>query len=176
MTGAEDHPVLVAFAGRHGSTAEIAEVIAEAMRELGRAATVCPVGDVDDLAPYAAVVLGSAIYLTRWRPEAREFAARHRDVLRELPLWLFSCGAGGAGAEATPGAPVHVRALARELCARDSVVFGGRLPPRPSSWMERVVVRHAPPGRQDTRDWAAIAHFGREIAVELARDPVAALR
>ena len=174
MTDAEDHPVLVAFAGKHGSTAEIAEVIAEAMRELGRAATVRPVTEVDDVEPYCGVVLGSAIHLTRWRPEAREFAARHRDALRELPVWLFSCGAAGTGAEAPPSSPGHVRALAHELGARESVVFGGRLPPEPSSWMERAVVRHTLPEHQDTRDWAAIAHFGREIAVDLSRDVVSA--
>ena len=50
----------------------------------------------------------------------------------------------------------------------------GRLPPEPSNWMERVVVRHRLPEHQDTRDWRAIAQFGHEIAVDLARDPVVA--
>ena len=174
MTGEEARPVLVAFAGKHGSTAAVAEVLAEAMRELGRPATVRPVAEAGDLTPYGAVVLGSAIYLTRWRPEAREFAARHRDALRAMPVWLFSCGSGGTGAEAPPSSPAHVRALARELGARGTVVFGGRLPPEPSTWMERVVVRRAGPEQKDTRDWAAIAHFGREVAVDLARETVAA--
>ena len=63
-------PVLVAYASKHSSTAEIAERIAAAMREAGRAAEVRPASEVDDLSGYGAVVLGSAVYAKRWQREA----------------------------------------------------------------------------------------------------------
>jgi menaquinone-dependent protoporphyrinogen oxidase len=53
--------ILVAYASRAGSTAEVAEVIGRVLREGGPEVDVCPVGDVHSLAGYDALVLGSAI-------------------------------------------------------------------------------------------------------------------
>jgi menaquinone-dependent protoporphyrinogen oxidase len=76
-------PVLVAYASKHESTAEIAERIAAAMRSAGCDAQARPAAEVDDLSGYAAVVLGSAVYAKRWRREARSFARRHAAALRD---------------------------------------------------------------------------------------------
>jgi menaquinone-dependent protoporphyrinogen oxidase len=54
-------PVLVAYASKHASTAEIAERTAAAMREAGYAAEARPASEVQDLSGYGAVVLGSAV-------------------------------------------------------------------------------------------------------------------
>jgi menaquinone-dependent protoporphyrinogen oxidase len=53
--------ILVAYASRAGSTAEVAEVIGRVLREGGPEVDVCPVGAVHSLAGYDALVLGSAI-------------------------------------------------------------------------------------------------------------------
>jgi menaquinone-dependent protoporphyrinogen oxidase len=54
-------PVLVVYASKHSSTAEIAERIAAATRSAGCDAQARPAAEVDDLSGYAAVVLGSAV-------------------------------------------------------------------------------------------------------------------
>ena len=59
--------VLVAYGSRHGSTAEIAEAIAATLREAGLAVDCRKAGEVDSLDGYDAVVLGSAVYMRRWR-------------------------------------------------------------------------------------------------------------
>jgi menaquinone-dependent protoporphyrinogen oxidase len=53
--------VLVAYATKYGATAEIAEKIAQVLRQAGLYTDVCPADRVSDLAPYKAVVLGSAV-------------------------------------------------------------------------------------------------------------------
>lgn len=49
--------VLVAYATKHGGTAEIAEKIGEVLHQAGLPADVLPVKQVNDLTPYTAVVL-----------------------------------------------------------------------------------------------------------------------
>jgi menaquinone-dependent protoporphyrinogen oxidase len=56
---------LVAFATRHGATAEIGEALAEALRRADHRAEVRPADYVETLEPYDAVILGSAVYQRR---------------------------------------------------------------------------------------------------------------
>ena len=64
--------VLVAYGSKHGSTAEIAEAIAATLREAGLQADCVKAGDVRSLEGYDAVVLGSAVYMRRWRRAASQ--------------------------------------------------------------------------------------------------------
>jgi menaquinone-dependent protoporphyrinogen oxidase len=82
--------VLVAYATGHGSTQGVAARIADRLRQDGLDATASAVADVREVSGYDAVVLGSAIHSGKWLPEAREFAERNAELLRERPLWLFS--------------------------------------------------------------------------------------
>ena len=84
--------VLVAYASKHGATEEIAEVIADQLRQDGHPVDCMPVGEVDSLDPYEAIVVGSAVYMKRWRPEAKHFLKRSGAVLVSRPFWVFSSG------------------------------------------------------------------------------------
>src|SRR5438552_17344033 len=87
--------VLVAYASKNGSTEEIAQAIAEQLRSHGLEADCREAGEVRDLNPYGAVVLGSAVYAKRWRPSARRFLRRHGPALSVMPWWVFSSGPVG---------------------------------------------------------------------------------
>jgi menaquinone-dependent protoporphyrinogen oxidase len=65
--------ILVAYASRAGSTAGVAEAIGQTLAESGAQVEVRPMQDVEDLAPYRAVVAGSAIQGGKWLPEAMQF-------------------------------------------------------------------------------------------------------
>jgi hypothetical protein len=65
--------VLVTYASRMGSTAEIGEAIAERLRAAGLDVTVVPVGQAPEPEGFDAVVCGSAIYATRWDKAARHY-------------------------------------------------------------------------------------------------------
>jgi menaquinone-dependent protoporphyrinogen oxidase len=161
-------PVLIAYATKHSSTEEIAERVGAAMQQAGCTAEVRPASEVDDLSGYDAVVLGSAVYAKRWRPEARKFAHRHGRALRELPVWLFSSGPFGAPEEhPTAPMPPFAERLAAQIGAREHVMFGGRVPADPGNFIERAMAKNTPAERRDARDWPAIEAWARDVAEQL---------
>src|SRR5512135_3636658 len=87
--------VLVAYASKNGSTAEIAEAIAKELRAHKLDVDCLEAGDVRQLDSYQAVVLGSAVYMKRWQGSARRFLRRHHETLPTLPWWVFSSGPCG---------------------------------------------------------------------------------
>ena len=82
--------VLVAFATRHGSTKEVADVIAATLDAEGIAVDVMPAGHVGHLHGYDGVVLGGALYTGRLHKDARRFLARHADELARRQLAVFA--------------------------------------------------------------------------------------
>lgn len=87
--------VLVAYASKRGSTGEIADAIVDVLRDSGLDADAKPVEDVESIASYDAVVLGSAVYMKRWRGDAKHFLRKHGEELSQLPFWVFSSGPVG---------------------------------------------------------------------------------
>ena len=155
--------VLVTYATKHGATAEIAEAIADELQKAGLAADCRPVDEAGDLDGFDGVVLGSAVYMKRWRPEARRFLKRNARALGERPFWIFSSGPCGERPDPEWAEPARTVKRAEELGARDHVVFGGRLPLEPSNFMERAMVDSCPPESRDLRDWDEIRAWAREI-------------
>ena len=81
--------MLIAYASMHGSTGKVADVLAKDLCAAGASVDIRLVRNVKDLSPYQAVVVGSAIRSDRWLPEATEFVASHRSILRNLPTAYF---------------------------------------------------------------------------------------
>jgi menaquinone-dependent protoporphyrinogen oxidase len=87
-----DSRILVAHASQHGSTREVAEGIAEELRASGADVDVRPVGDVDDLEGFSAVVFGAPLYTGRFPKDARRFLRGHRSALEDRPVAVFALG------------------------------------------------------------------------------------
>lgn len=153
--------ILVASSSRHGATHELAHMLATTIAEQGVAVEVRRMEDVDTVFPYDGLVLGSAVYLGRWTPEARAFVEEHAGGIVTRPTWLFSSGPIGeyAGAE-----PFDAEKLLRVTRAREHHLFGGRLEQSALGLRERVFTRllHVPDG--DYREWAAAAAWATAIA------------
>lgn len=166
--------VLVAYASKRGSTAEIAETIAATLRREGLGVCLERCEDVQSLDPYDAVVLGSAVYMKRWRGDARHFLKKHRKSLRQKPFWVFSSGPVGDPANDNPDwtEPPKIAAKVEELGGRDHVVFDGRLPSEPRNFMEKAMVERTPREYRDRRDWHQIRNWTQQIASELTVSPV----
>jgi len=81
--------ILVAYASRTGSTAEVAKAIGQTLAESGAQVDVLPMQDIKDLAPYQAVVAGSAIRGGKWLPEAMQFMQTHQAALAQKPFAAF---------------------------------------------------------------------------------------
>ncbi len=87
--GKMDKKVLVAYASKYGSTGGVADAIGKELCNRGAAVDVCMVKNIRDLNPYRRVVVGSAIYMGKWLPEAVDFVERNREVLRQVPVAYF---------------------------------------------------------------------------------------
>jgi menaquinone-dependent protoporphyrinogen oxidase len=119
--------VLVAYANRSGSTAEIAVAIADELRRAGLDVDCRPAGEVVDLERYAGVVLGSGMFLTRRASDGGGFIARHATALASRKVWLFSAGPiGGMRASGANGivGECNVLDVARSIGARGAAAFG----------------------------------------------------
>lgn len=161
----EDIRVLVTYASERGSTAEIADAIGDALRAAGVAADVRPTREAQDLSPYRAVVMGSALYMMRWRPEAVRFLKLRRRELAERTVWLFQSGPLDDSADTTEIAlPRKVGALAASIGIRGHVTFGGRLDAGAAGF---IASRMAKTAAGDFRNFPRIRAWATAIAGEI---------
>lgn len=172
--------VLVAHASRHGSTAEIAERIAERLREAGLDAVAMDVDEVEGVAAYDAFVIGGAAYMFHWLAPALKFVRRNEELLARRPVWLFSSGPVGDEKVDDEGndllevsRPKEFDELHELLAPREEKVFFGKWDPDapPVGFAERMM-RFVPAGREalpagDFRDWSAIDAWADGIGVAL---------
>jgi menaquinone-dependent protoporphyrinogen oxidase len=164
--------ILVAYASRSGSTAEIAEWIAARLRKQEEPfeVDVAEVSEELDPTEYDALVLGSALYEGRWMRPALRFARRHRQDLENAWVWTFSSGplddSASEGEIAITGSADRA---SRRLLARDHVTFGGRLAPDSRGWLAHSLVEGGHGG--DYRDRDRIDAYADQIAGELAMLP-----
>jgi menaquinone-dependent protoporphyrinogen oxidase len=175
-----DKQVLVAYATKYGATAEIAEKIGEVLRQAGLPADVLPADAAlgrGDLGAYGAVVLGSAVYIGRWRKEAVKFLKAHEAVLAEKPVWLFSSGPTGEGdpVELTQGwrFPGKLQTIADRIGPRDIALFHGAVDVDKLNFLQRWMIKQVNSPVGDYRDWEAITSWATAIAEEL-QEPASA--
>ncbi len=121
--------VLVAYATKMGATAEIAAAIGTELRKAGHDVDVRNVTEVGSIMEYDAVVLGSAIYTRRWRPEAVRFLRRHVGGLRDRQVWLFHSGPVGPDKDQVQSMPPKVARLADKIGATRAATW----PPTPAT-------------------------------------------
>lgn len=156
--------VLVSAASKYGSTAEIAARIGEVLGENGCSVTLTPPEEVGDLASFDAIVLGSAVYMGRWRKDARKLAERIDG--QGIPVWLFSSGPLGDPPKPA-GDPVDIAEILALVPAVEHVVFAGKVDKASLSFPDRAVINAVKAPEGDFRNWAEIAGWARRIADRL---------
>ncbi|MFB4320594.1 flavodoxin domain-containing protein [Actinomadura sp. 21ATH] len=157
--------ILVTYGSKRGGTAEIAEWIVEALREEGIEAEARRAGLVQDVTGHDAVIVGGALYASRWHRDARRFVRAHRDALASRPVWLFSSGPLDESAADRQPAPVRgVAGTMRHLGARWHVTFGGRLVPGAHGTIASKIAQSA---SGDYRDRERIRKRAKGVALEL---------
>lgn len=164
-----DRNFLITFASRYGATKEIAERIAEVFRQAELQTDVYPVDGIRDLKLYKAVILGSAVYMGKWRKEAVEFLQIHEKSLAHRPVWLFSSGPTGDGDPVElvgrKRLPAVLQPIADRIHPCDIAVFHGFINPDKINFIEKWAIKSLvkkPFG--DFRDWDSIDSWARSIA------------
>ena len=164
--------ILVTYATKHQSTAEIAEAIAQ---ELRKSPTVTvdfhPVEAVKDIVGYDAVVLGSAVYAGQWQGSAAGFLKQYEQELAQRPVWIFSSGPTGEGDPAVIlkgwELPEALKPLVDRIKPRDVVVFHGNLDSKKLNLFEKAIVKGVKAPMGDFRNWNEIRGWAANIAREL---------
>ncbi len=169
-----DKGVLVAYATKYGATAEIAERIGQVLSNAGLSAEVLPADRATDPGAYQAVVLGSAVYIGRWRKPAVKFLERYQAELAGKPVWLFSSGPTGEGdpVKLTQGwtFPSAQQPIADRIQPRDITLFHGAIDRGKLNWLEKRMIKMVEALEGDYRDWEAIESWAADIAAALQQD------
>lgn len=169
-----DNQILVTYATKYGATAEIADKIGQVIRQAGLPLDVLPADRVADLSPYKAVVLGSAVYVGRWRKEAVTFLKANEKVLAEKFVWLFSSGPTGMGnpIELMKGwrFPKDLQHIADRIQPQDITLFHGAVDLKKLNRLHKWMVKKVESPIGDFRDWNAITAWAKAIADELKKE------
>ncbi len=157
--------ILLAYTTRFGSTQEVAETIADTLRKTGLAVIIQPMQEVKGLDNYAAVVLGTAIYSTRWHPEAHQFLSQNQEALRQIPVAIFALGPLSSGSAAKQASR---RQFDKELDKYPWLkpvaveIFAGKIDPAKLGFFERLLTPAS-----DHRDWEAIRRWANALPAQL---------
>jgi menaquinone-dependent protoporphyrinogen oxidase len=157
--------VLVAYGTRAGSTASVAERVAEVLNRNGFAAQAVEVREVKDAAPYDAVVLGSSIRAGKLKPEVLKFLDKNKAVLEAKPFAAFVvCLAMKDGDEkGRTTAATYLEPVRAQVKPVSEGLFAGAYDPEKLGFAVRQVMKmiKAPPG--DFRKWDDIEAWAASL-------------
>ncbi len=158
--------VLVAYATRAGSTAGVADRVAEVLNRSGFATTAVQVGEVRDTAPYDAVVLGSSVRAGKLKPEALKFLDRNKADLGSKPFAAFvvclAMKEPDGKSRATASAyldPVRLR-----IKPLSEGLFAGALNLEKLGLVERTIMKAMKAESGDFRKWDEVEAWAASLA------------
>ena len=157
--------VLVAYASKRGSTAEVAGAVAGELERAGIAAEVIEFGSVVSLDPYEGLVIGAPVYTGKLFGDVASFVRRHEDKIRRIPVAAFVMGIAPVYPKAgDPAQFVGLMTAALQPVTPVAVtVFAGNLDPSTQSFAERSLTKLLKVPVGDFRDWNAIAAWSRQL-------------
>jgi menaquinone-dependent protoporphyrinogen oxidase len=157
--------ILVAYASKKGSTAEIAQAMGKELQAAGHVVDVTETGSVTSPANYHAVVIGGPVYMGKMMGEVGKFVKRYYTELKDLPVAGFIVGLGPVSKD--PASIMHAEKVLQAALAPLQPVavtaFAGRLDPSKLSWFQNWITKNVKSPVGDFRDWAAITAWAKEL-------------
>ena len=123
--------ILIAYASRNGSTAEIAQAIGKELHAACHAADVAETGTVASPAGYDAVVIGGPMYMGQIVGDIGKFVKRFREDLAKVPVAGFIVGLAAVSKDPA-GIAMAEKALHASLALLKPVaemIFAGQAQP-----------------------------------------------
>ncbi len=158
--------ILVAYATKAGSTAEVAAEIGRVIESKGGCQVdVRPVGKLNGVDGYDAVVIGSAIRAGKWLPEATKFVEKHRDALGRVPVALFTvCLTLSEDTEENRRTVAAYLDPVREVVQPVEMgLFAGVMDYSKLPFILRLMMKAMKSPQGDFRDWEAIRAWADNI-------------
>jgi menaquinone-dependent protoporphyrinogen oxidase len=161
--------ILIAYASKCGSTAEISQKIGEVLSTHNLRVDVKPVGEITDIRGYQAVVIGSAIRFGQWLPEGISFLKSNHDALQSKPTAMFTVHMQNTGdsAEARTNRELYVKAAREQITPKVEKYFTGMIEMSRLSFLERIVYKAVKAKDGDDRDWNDIQSWAESLPVGL---------
>lgn len=162
--------ILITYATRAGSTAEIAAAIGETLAARGFSVDVKPVKTNPKLTDYDAVILGSAVRIGNWLPEMVDFVKQNQTALGNRPVALFTVHMLNLGPDETSQAArrAYLNSVRPLLTPVDEAFFAGKIDLDTLSFVDRLMVKmvgaaqkNSPLG--DLRNWSEIQAWSSGI-------------
>jgi menaquinone-dependent protoporphyrinogen oxidase len=160
--------ILVVYATRHGSTAEIASAVGKELESAGHAVVVREMKTVTSLEGYDAIVIGAPIY-TGKVIDINTFVRRFKDTIARKPVAAFAVGLAVVSKDPKQQEDSR-KALDASLAPVKPVavtLFGGVVNPTKLSFIQRKMTELAKSPIGDFRDWNAIGAWGRELPASM---------
>ena len=162
--------ILVAYATKAGSTAEVAAEIGRVIEsKSGHKVDVRPVGKAKEVSGYDAVIIGSAIRVGKWLPEATKFVEKHRDALSQVPVAYFTVCL--TLSEDTEENRRTVAAYLDPVCEVvqpvDVGLFAGVMDYSKLPFILRLMMKKMGSPEGDFRDWEAIRAWAADLCPAL---------
>lgn len=160
--------ILVTYATRAGSTAEIAAAIGETLTARGFSVDIQPVKAQPALDGYTAAILGSPIRMGGWLPEMVRFAEVHQTALSAMPTALFTVHMLNTGEdeESRAAREAYLDAMRAVLPDALSAYFEGLMDFSRLSLLDRFISKMVKAVEADHRDWDAIKQWAETVSIE----------
>jgi menaquinone-dependent protoporphyrinogen oxidase len=162
--------ILVAYASKGGSTAEVANEIGKVLNAQGLTVDVRQVNTVTDVSSYQAVIIGSAIRMGGWLSAAKKFVKTHQQTLSKIPTAYFAvCLSLKDDTEENRREAAKYLDAVRAIVEPKAVgLFAGKMDYRMLSFLDRLIsekMAKAPEG--DFRNWDAIRDWAANLEATL---------
>ena len=161
--------LLVAYASKAGSTAEVAAVIARKLADAGLAVDLRRARNVRSVDGYQAVIVGSAIRAGQWLGDASTFVTTHRGALAQRKTAFFTLCM--TLQQDTPGNREKVAGYlkpVREALEPDWIeFFAGKMECRRLALGPRLIVKAMKVREGDFRNWTAIGAWADRLVKEM---------
>lgn len=161
-----DPSILVTYATRGGSTQEVAQAVAEVLRNLNLPVDLKPAAQAHPIEPYTAVTICVALYGGRMHKDVRRFLIAHRSTLAKLPVALFVLGPVHSDEKEWTGARQQLDKELRKFPWLSPVaqhIVGGRFDPTRLSFPFNLLPGLRKMPASDVLDWKLI----RDSAAQL---------
>ncbi len=157
--------VIIVYATRYGSTAEIARAIASELTDRGIDTDIFPVQEAPSPAGYQALVIGSAIRFGAWLIPATAYLQRYKTELQQMPVAVFTTHvlATDESPQSARQRAEYLKPVLAHVQPQHTAFFAGNLDPSKTSFLENLICRMIKSPTGDLRDWQIISDWGKEI-------------
>lgn len=164
MTDAK-RKVLVAYGTRAGSTAGVAERVAEVLNRNGFSAHAAEAKKVKDTALYDAVVLGSSVRAGKLKPEVLRFLDKNKTDLNAKPFAAFvvCLAMKDRDEKGRTTASTYLEPVRERIKPLSEGLFAGAYDPQKLDFVSRQIMKMIKAPSGDFRKWDDIEAWAASL-------------